>query len=133
METTARRGLDRRGMNQMEPSTFPKRGAWPARVAAMVLVVLGFIPFAAFLPVGLEMPGLGAQLRDWGTGSLLTVGVGVLAWLSSRRGHWPSIGRRRRHPPRQGDHMRHGDELPRPDPNQAVLAPRGRQPMGAIV
>ena len=85
-------------MNQMEPSTFPKRGAWPARVAAMVLVVLGFIPFAAFLPVGLEMPGLGAQLRDWGTGSLLTVGVGVLAWLSSRRGHWPSIGRRRRHP-----------------------------------
>mgnify|MGYP001559334196 FL=1 len=82
----------------MAPLPPPEPPAWPARVAATVLVALGFIPFAAFLPVGLEMPGLGAQLQDWGTGSLLTVGVGILAWLSSRRGHWPSFGWPGQHP-----------------------------------
>jgi len=63
------------------------------RAAALVLVILGFIPWAALLHTGLEMTGLSTQLRDWGTGSVLTLGVGVLAWLASRRGHWPgSIG-----------------------------------------
>ncbi|MBW7932690.1 MAG: hypothetical protein H3C62_03580 [Gemmatimonadaceae bacterium] len=61
---------------------------WPAQFAAAVLMLLGFFPWAAFLPVGLEMPALADQLRDWLTGSLLTVGIGTLAWLSSRRGHW---------------------------------------------
>ena len=74
------------------------QGAWAARAAAVVLVVLGFVPFAAFLDTGLEMPWLGAQLRDWGTGSLLTLGIGVLAWLASSRGHWPSFRPRRPHP-----------------------------------
>lgn len=69
---------------------------WPARCAAAVIVILGFIPWAAFLPVGLEMPGLNAQLRDWFTGSVLTLGIGVLAWLASRRGHWPTTAA---HPP----------------------------------
>jgi hypothetical protein len=63
---------------------------WPARAAGLVLVTLGFIPFASFLNVGLEMPGLAAQLRDWGTGTALTLGIGLLAWMSSRRGHWPA-------------------------------------------
>ena len=53
------------------------------------MLVLGFVPWAAWLPVGLEMPGIGAQLHDWFTGSLLTLGVGVLAWLASRHGYWP--------------------------------------------
>jgi len=73
-------------------------GTWPARLAGVVLVVLGFIPFAAFLDVGLEMPGLVSQLRDWGTGSALTFGIGLLAWMASRRGHWGEAASARAHP-----------------------------------
>jgi len=62
---------------------------WPARIAAVGLVLLGFIPLAAWLPVGLEIPSLDAQVRDWSTGSLLTLGIGALAWMLSRREHWP--------------------------------------------
>lgn len=69
----------------------PEPRVWPARVAAIVLVVLGCIPFAAFVRVGLEILGLGAQLRDWGTGSLLTLGIGVLGALAARRGYWPAV------------------------------------------
>lgn len=64
------------------------RGVWPARVAAVVLALLG-LPLPAWLPGGLEIPTLDVQLRDWGTGSLLTLGVGALAWMLSRRHHWP--------------------------------------------
>ncbi|MHB1313511.1 MAG: hypothetical protein ACYC3L_15950 [Gemmatimonadaceae bacterium] len=73
-------------------------GAWPARTAGVVLLVLGFIPFAAFLNVGLEMPGLPNQLRDWGTGTALTFGIGLLAWMASRRGHWAEPAAPRTHP-----------------------------------
>lgn len=62
---------------------------WPARAAAAVLVLLGFLPLAVWLPGGLEIPNLDVQLRDWGTGSLLTLGIGALAWMLSRRHHWP--------------------------------------------
>ena len=65
---------------------------WPARAAAVVLAVLGFLPLAVWLPGGLEIPNLDVQLRDWGTGSLLTLGVGALAWMLSRRHHWPAAG-----------------------------------------
>lgn len=42
--------------------------------------------------------------------------------------------RRHEHPaPWQGDYMRHGDELSWCHAHQAVLTPRGRQPMGAVV
>lgn len=85
-------------MNGGMPPASRGQGTWPARAAAAVLVVLGFVPFAAFLDTGLEMPWLGAQLREWGTGSLLTLGIGVLAWLASSRGHWPSFRPRRSHP-----------------------------------
>ncbi|MDP1859438.1 MAG: hypothetical protein Q8K82_12235 [Gemmatimonadaceae bacterium] len=64
------------------------RGVWPARVAAVVLALLG-LPLPAWLPGGLEIPTLDVQLRDWGTGSLLTLGIGALAWMLSRRHHWP--------------------------------------------
>jgi hypothetical protein len=61
-------------------------------MAALSLLVLGFVPWAALLPTDLEVPALGAQLRDWGTGSALAAGVGLLAWMLSRRGHWPLGG-----------------------------------------
>ena len=59
--------------------------SWAPRIAALVLVILGFIPWPALLNVHLELSGLGEQLRDWLTGSALTIGVGVLAWIASRR------------------------------------------------
>ncbi len=62
---------------------------WPARTAAVVLLVLGFLPLAAWLPGGLDVPNLDVQLQDWGTGSLLTLGVGAITWMLSRRQHWP--------------------------------------------
>ena len=43
-------------------------GVTIARVAGLVLLILGFIPFASFLKVGLEMPGLAAQLRSGAPG-----------------------------------------------------------------
>ena len=39
------------------------------------------LPLAAWLPVELEIPNLGVQLRDWSTGSLLTLGIGTLAFF----------------------------------------------------
>lgn len=80
----------------MTPDVAPNAAAaadaprvWPARTAAVVLLVLGFLPLAAWLPGGLEVPNLDVQLQDWGTGSLLTLGVGAVAWMLSRRQHWP--------------------------------------------
>jgi hypothetical protein len=35
------------------------------------------------------MPDLSVQLRDWATGSLLTLGIGALAWMLSRRAGGP--------------------------------------------
>ncbi len=58
---------------------------WPARAAALTLVLLGFLPLAAWIPSKLEMPDLDVQLRDWATGSLLTLGIGALAWMLSQR------------------------------------------------
>jgi hypothetical protein len=55
-----------------------------------VLLVLGFVPWASIVDVGFEMPGLNVQLRDWLTGTIMAAGVGALAWLASRRGHWPT-------------------------------------------
>jgi hypothetical protein len=89
---TSRDGVSfggRSSVRTSEPLPMRAPACWPARMAAITIVVLGFIPWAALLPVGLEMPGLAAQLRDWGTGSLLALGVGVLVWFSSKRGHWP--------------------------------------------
>lgn len=85
-------------MRPDETMVAPGGRDWLSRGAAIGLLVLGFIPFAAFLDVGIEMPGLGAQLRDWASGSLLTTGIGSLAWLFSRRGHWPGSQLRQRHP-----------------------------------
>jgi hypothetical protein len=54
------------------------------------------------------MPGLGGQLHDWLTGSLLTAGIGYLAWLISSRGYWPgkTAGfETREHDDRSGDFL----------------------------
>lgn len=59
--------------------------SWLPRAAAVVVLVLGFVPWPVLLNVRLEMPGLSAQLRDWLTGSVLTLGVGGLTWFVSRR------------------------------------------------
>ncbi len=59
--------------------------SWAPRAAAVVLLTLGFVPWAALLPVHLEMNGLADQLHDWLTGSMLTVGIGAVTWMVSRQ------------------------------------------------
>jgi len=72
--------------------------AWPARAAAFVVLGLGFVPWAALVRTGLELPRLNEQLRDWASGSALALGVGLLAWMVSRRGHWPIGQQSLQHP-----------------------------------
>lgn len=64
------------------------RATWPARVAAAALVLLGFIPWPAMLHTGLVIAELPAHLHDWLTGTALTAGIGLVAWMASRRGFW---------------------------------------------
>lgn len=114
----------------MPPTAQPAAAAkvphtWPARAAAVVLVVLGFVPLAAWLPAGLDIPNLDGQLRDWGTGSLLTLGIGALAWMLSRREHWP-LGMRARGGVIRGDLM-HGSVVR--GSTATVSGPAGNLPM----
>lgn len=65
--------------------------SWAQRLAAVVLLAFGFVPWPALLDVRLEMPALTTQLRDWLTGSILTLGVGTLTWILSTRAATDSV------------------------------------------
>jgi len=55
------------------------------RIITIVLATLTFLPIAAWLPGGETDPGYLARLADWGSGTALCVGVGVLVWMWTRR------------------------------------------------
>ncbi len=55
-----------------------------ARLSAIVLVALGLLPIANWLPGGETDPEYAARLLDWLNGLALCAGVGVLAWYLHR-------------------------------------------------
>lgn len=55
------------------------------RLIALVLAALTLLPIAAWLPGGEADPGYLARMVDWGSGTALCGGVGLLAWMWHRR------------------------------------------------
>lgn len=57
------------------------------RLVAALLVLLGALPLAEWIPGGEQDPGFLSRWVDWGSGLGLCVGLGALAWyLAMRRG-----------------------------------------------
>ena len=60
-------------------------GRLSARVAAVVLLVFGFLPIANWIPGGRDWPRYHGDLESWISGSAIALGAGVLYYLVSRR------------------------------------------------
>ena len=60
-------------------------GRLSARVAAVVLLVFGFLPIANWIPGGRDWPRYGGDLESWVSGTAIAVGGGVLYYMLSRR------------------------------------------------
>lgn len=56
-----------------------------ARLAAVVLLVLGLLPIANWIPGGHAAPWYGGLARDWLTGASMLTLVGAGAWVLTRR------------------------------------------------
>ena len=56
-----------------------------ARLAALVLLVFGFLPVANWIRGGRDWPRYGGDLEGWLTGSMIAVGVGALYYILLRR------------------------------------------------
>lgn len=65
---------------------------WPARVAAVVLVVFGLLPIATWIPGGRSVPWFGAIAEGFLSGTAIAVGIGVVLAIMSRRvpAVWPA-------------------------------------------
>ena len=67
-------------------SVFPSRvGRYWARLAALVLLVFGFLPVANWIRGGRDWPRYGGDLEGWLAGSAIALGVAVLYYMLSRR------------------------------------------------
>ncbi len=60
-------------------------GRLSARVAALVLLLFGFLPVANWIPGGRDWPRYGGDLESWVSGSAIALGTGVLYFMLSRR------------------------------------------------
>jgi hypothetical protein len=60
-------------------------GRLSARVAALVLLLFGFLPVANWIPGGRDWPRYGGDLESWVSGSAIALGAGVLYFMLSRR------------------------------------------------
>lgn len=81
-----------------------------AQIAALILLVLGLLPFANWIPGGFDAPWYAARLHDWIQGTALAAGVGVLTVIAIRSrpslwpaGRWRRIGARWRQSGWRGD------------------------------
>ncbi len=62
------------------------RGAvWPARLAAIVIAVFGFLPVANWLPGNRSIPWFGAALSEWLSGGAIAIGGGVVLAILLRK------------------------------------------------
>jgi len=60
-------------------------GRLSARVAAVVLLVFGFLPIANWIPGGRDWPRYHGDLESWISGSAIALGGAVLYYMLSRR------------------------------------------------
>jgi hypothetical protein len=60
-------------------------GRLVARVAAVMLLVFGFLPIANWIPGGRDWPRYHGDLEGWISGSAIALGGGVLYYMLSRR------------------------------------------------
>lgn len=59
------------------------------RGSAVVLLLLGVLPFAQWIPAGLSDPGYSRRWLEWGYGAAICVGVGIVASIIARNFAWP--------------------------------------------
>ena len=65
--------------------------ALPARLWAVMLVVLSFVPFVNWIAGGHEAPWYATVVSEWVSGSAISLGSAVVLFLVMRRfGWWPS-------------------------------------------
>jgi hypothetical protein len=64
---------------------------WWARLAALVLLVFGFLPVANWIPGGRDWPRYRGDLEGWISGTTIVVGAGILYFIASRR--YPALWR----------------------------------------
>jgi len=62
-----------------------RRSRFWARIAALVLLVFGFLPVANWIRGGRDWPRYGSDLEGWLAGSTIALGVGVVYYILSRR------------------------------------------------
>ena len=63
-----------------------------AQAAALILLVLGLLPIANWIPGGHDAPWYSQRLTEWISGTTIVVGAGVLAVVALRS--WPGLWRR---------------------------------------
>ncbi|HEY4102223.1 MAG TPA: hypothetical protein VGM20_15235 [Gemmatimonadales bacterium] len=61
------------------------------QVAALILLVFGWLPIANWIPGGHDAPWYAGRLSEWLSGGAIALGVGILAAMSVRR--WPRLWR----------------------------------------
>ncbi|MBP7619992.1 MAG: hypothetical protein KA745_03390, partial [Gemmatimonadales bacterium] len=63
-----------------------------ARLAALLLLLLGMLPIANWIPGGHAAPWYQDRLDGWGSGGAIVLGIAAIAWIVLRgRPHlWPA-------------------------------------------
>lgn len=61
----------------------------PAIVLAVLILALGFLPIANWIPGGHDAPWFGGRIDEWMTGSLIVVGAAVVLSILGRRVRLP--------------------------------------------
>ncbi|HEY3934206.1 MAG TPA: hypothetical protein VGL65_06260, partial [Gemmatimonadales bacterium] len=62
-----------------------------AQVAALLLLVFGWLPIANWIPGGHDAPWYASRLGEWLSGGTIVLGVGIIGAMAVRR--WPALWR----------------------------------------
>jgi hypothetical protein len=59
------------------------------QVAALILLVFGWLPIANWIPGGHDAPWYAVRFAEWMSGATIVAGVGIIVGMADRR--WPSL------------------------------------------